>query len=196
VRTIPDTWLAQTQPGGKILTTLSGWLYGYARVLLTVHLDGTAEGPLLPGTVSFMAARTQNPPAIGNPAHWAALTRDASPRPARHSPDRLDKPTSEGFFARFLAQLAAPNAQLASTDDTVHLVDVATGSAASVTQHAGIWQARQAGPVQLWDAVETAWDAWDEAGRPGPEAFRMHISRQRQQNIHHETAERLWFTLT
>ncbi|TDD34253.1 hypothetical protein E1287_17370 [Actinomadura sp. KC06] len=41
---------------------LSGWLYGSARVLLTVSGDGTAAGPLLPGTISFMAARTQNRP--------------------------------------------------------------------------------------------------------------------------------------
>ncbi|WP_216651536.1 hypothetical protein [Actinomadura litoris] len=45
VRTVPEAWLAQTGPGGKILTPLAGWLYGYARVLLTT--TGTAEGPAL-----------------------------------------------------------------------------------------------------------------------------------------------------
>ncbi|MCW2919735.1 MAG: hypothetical protein JWN52_7803 [Actinomycetia bacterium] len=194
VRTIPDTWLAQTRPGGKILTTLSGWLYGYARVLLTVQRDDTAEGPLLPGTVSFMAARTQNPPAFGNPAHWATLTRDADPRPARHNPDRLTEPTSESFFARFLAQLAAPNAQLGTVGDTVHLIDVTTGSAATLTPVDGVWQARQSGPAQIWDAIETALDAWDEAGKPGPGSFHMQISRQ-QQSIRHPTAQGLSFTL-
>jgi methyltransferase of ATP-grasp peptide maturase system len=193
VRTIPDAWLAQTRPGGKILTTLSGWLYGYARMLLTVR-EGSAEGPLLPGTISFMAARTQNPPGVGNPAHWAGLTRDADPRSARHSPDRLEEATSEGFFARFLAQLAAPNAQLASTGDTVQLIDVTTGSAAAVTQRSGVWQVRQAGPVRLWDAVETVWDAWGRAGRPGPESFRMRIGEGRQ-TIHNETTPSLSFVL-
>ena len=193
VRSIPDAWLAQTRPGGKILTTLSGWLYGYARVLLTVR-EGIAEGPLLPGTVSFMAARTQNPPGVGNPAHWAGLTRDADPRSARHSPERLEEATSEGFFARFLAQLAAPCAQLASSGDTVRLIDVTTGSVATVTRSAGGWQARQTGPVRLWDAVETVWDAWDRAGRPGPESFRMRVSGRRQ-DIHHDTVPGLSFTL-
>lgn len=162
-------------------------------MLLTVR-EGTAEGSLLPGTVSFMAARTQNPPGVGNPAHWDGLTCDADPRSARHSPDRLEEATSEGFFARFLAQLAAPNAQLASTGDTVRLIDVTTGSVAAVTRSSGVWQARQTGPVRLWDAVETVWDAWDQAGRPGPECFRMRIGEGRQ-NIHHGTAPGLSFTL-
>src|SRR4051794_40442012 len=71
-RAVPPALLAQTRPGGKILLTLSGWLYGYARVLLTVVEDGTAEGQLLGGTVSFMAARAHAAPTFGNPAHRAA----------------------------------------------------------------------------------------------------------------------------
>ncbi|WP_367869753.1 methyltransferase domain-containing protein, partial [Streptomyces prasinopilosus] len=39
-RAVPPALVAQTRPGGKILLTLSGWLYGYARVLLTVAGDG------------------------------------------------------------------------------------------------------------------------------------------------------------
>lgn len=82
-RAVPPALLAQARPGGKILLTLSGWLYGYARVLLTVAEFGTAEGRLLPGTVSFMSARTHAAPAFGSPAHWAAgLPENA--RTARH----------------------------------------------------------------------------------------------------------------
>ncbi|GAA4241905.1 ATP-grasp peptide maturase system methyltransferase [Actinomadura meridiana] len=191
VRTVPHPWLAQTRSGGKILATLSGWLYGYARALLTVTRDSggepTAEGPLLPGTISFMAARTHNRPEPGNPAHWAALTRDASPRPARHAPSRVDEATEEGFFGRFLAQLAVPDVQLA-TENTVdgpvlHLVDVTTGSAATLTPDHMV---RQAGPARLWDAVEATWDAWDRAGRPGPQTFRMRVAQGRQTIIHTE----------
>lgn len=97
VRTIPPAWLAQTRPGGKILTTLGGWLYGYARVLLTVGADGAASGPLLPGTISFMAARTHEAPTLGNPAHWSDLHRD-DPRPARHAPERITAATDEAFL--------------------------------------------------------------------------------------------------
>lgn len=198
VRDIPASWLAQTTPGGKILTTLSGWLYGYARVLLTVTDSHTAEGPLLPGTISFMAARTHNRPEPGNPAHWSSLTRDAPPRTARHSPRRLGETTDQGFFGRFLAQLAAPNAQLVTEstgdEDVLHLIDVTTGSAATLTPSGEDWSVRQIGPLRLWDAVETAWNAWDHADRPRPETFRMRINRG-QQNIAHPTARGLSFTL-
>ncbi|WP_203596981.1 hypothetical protein [Actinomadura bangladeshensis] len=140
--------------GGKILTTLSGWLYGYARALLTVRDDGTAQGPLLPGTISFMAARVQERLEPGNPAHWASLTRDAETRPVRYGPERLDEPTEGGFAGRFLAQLAVPNAQLAVLNGTTQLLDVTTGSTAAFTP-GGV---RQAGPLRIWDAIEAVWD--------------------------------------
>ncbi|NUR24925.1 MAG: SAM-dependent methyltransferase [Catenulispora sp.] len=178
-RGIPTPWLAQTAPGGKILTTLSGWLFGYARVLLTVHEDGTASGPLLPGTVSFMAARTQAPPAFGNPTHWTALNND-SPRPAQHSPERITAAGDEAFFARFLVQSAIPDAQLTWTDQTVVLIDVHSGSVAQINGD----QVRQAGPIRLWDRAETILDAFDAAGRPGPETFSISIDDTGQHLLH------------
>ncbi|MGH3241126.1 MAG: ATP-grasp peptide maturase system methyltransferase [Spirillospora sp.] len=194
VRTVPTAWLAQSRPGGKILTTLSGWLYGYARVLLTVQDDATAEGPLLPGTISFMSARVQERPEPGNPSHWASLVRDADARPVRHGPERLEDATEEGFFGRFLAQLAVPNAQLVTSSDTTCLIDVTTGSTAVLASDGGDWCVRQTGPLRLWDAVEGALDSWHQAHRPGPESFRMSIDNRRQR-IHHVTATDLSFTL-
>ncbi|GAA3264592.1 ATP-grasp peptide maturase system methyltransferase [Streptomyces labedae] len=138
-RAVPPALLAQTRPGGKILLTLSGWLYGYARVLLTVAEDGTAEGRLLPGTVSFMSARTHAAPAFGNPAHWAAGLPE-KPRTTRQSPERITAATEEAFHLRFLAQSAVPDAQMTTVGEVVHLVDVVTGSAATLTP------ARTAGP--------------------------------------------------
>ncbi|MFI0367759.1 ATP-grasp peptide maturase system methyltransferase [Actinomadura sp. 1N219] len=194
VRTVPHAWLAQSRPGGKILTTLSGWLYGYARVLLTVQEDGTAEGPLLPGTISFMSARVQERPEPGNPAHWASLARNADARAVRHGPERLEAATEEGFFGRFLAQLAVPNAQLVTSADTTCLIDVTTGSAAVLASDEGERHVRQAGPLRLWDAVEDTLDSWDQADRPGPEYFRMSIDNGHQR-IHHVTATDLSYTL-
>ncbi|MFF5983596.1 ATP-grasp peptide maturase system methyltransferase [Streptomyces olindensis] len=178
-RTVPPALLAQTRPGGKILLTLSGWLYGYARVLLTVTGDGTAEGALLPGTVSFMTARTHAAPAFGNPAHWAAGV-PGRPRKARHGPERLMAATDEAFHLLFLAQCAVPNAQLVAVGEAVHLVDVVSGSAATLTPENGTWDVREGGPVRLWHRVENVLDAFDSAGRPGPEAFTLHVHDGRQ----------------
>lgn len=49
------------------------------RSQVSVDRDGTAEGHLLDGAVSFMSARTHATPAFGNPAHWAAAGAVAAP---------------------------------------------------------------------------------------------------------------------
>ncbi|QNP70639.1 SAM-dependent methyltransferase [Streptomyces roseirectus] len=173
-RAIPPALLAQVRPGGKILLTLSGWLYGYARVLLTVAEDGTAEGRLLGGTVSFMSARTHAAPVFGNPAHWAAGLPD-KPRATPHSPERIAAATEEAFHLRFLAQSAVPDAQMTTVGEVVHLVDVVTGSAATLTPASHGWAVREGGPVKLWERIERVLDAYDTAGRPGPETFTLHV---------------------
>ncbi|MHA7962301.1 ATP-grasp peptide maturase system methyltransferase [Streptomyces sp. L500] len=183
-RAVPPALLAQIRPGGKILLTLSGWLYGYARVLLTAGGDGTAEGPLLPGTVSFMSARTHAAPVFGNPAHWAADLPEKR-RTARHSPERITAATEETFHLRFLAQCAVPDAQLVTVGDVVHLVDVVTGSAAVLNPEGGRWEVHEDGPVRLWERIETVLDAYDEAGRPGPETFTLRIEACGGQNLRH-----------
>ncbi|PRX98099.1 ATP-grasp peptide maturase system methyltransferase [Allonocardiopsis opalescens] len=182
VRSIPAGWIAQSRPGGKILSTLSGWLNGSARALLTVAdpVAGTAEGPLLDGTISFMLARTHLPPAPGSPGHWQGLL-DGPPRLARHAPARITPTDEATFFARFLAQLAAPHAVMSTVGDTVYFTDPVTGSAASLTPQGGDWVVRQGGRAALWDAIEAALDAWDAAGEPGPGHFRVRVEPDRQE---------------
>ena len=182
-RSVPAALLDQTRPGGKILLTLSGWLYGYARVLLTVAEDGTAQGSLLPGTVSFMAARTHAPPSFGNPAHWAAGLPDKS-RTALHGPERLMAATAEAFHLRFVAQCAVPDAQMVMVDEAVCLVDVVSGSAATLSPSDGGWQVREGGPLRLWERVERVVSLFDAAGRPGPETFTLRVCDEDQRLVH------------
>ncbi|WP_030677930.1 ATP-grasp peptide maturase system methyltransferase [Streptomyces rimosus] len=183
-RTVPPALIAQTRPGGKILLTLSGWLYGYARVLLTVAEDGTAEGPLLNGTVSFMSARTHAAPAFGNPAHWAAaMPEDA--RELRHAPERITAATTEAFHLRFLAQSTAPSAQMTMLGNRTYLIDTVTGSTAVLTPHDLGWKVQQKGPARLWDRIEAVIDAYDQAGKPPPAAFRLHVDGSGQRLVHH-----------
>ncbi|MEU5976483.1 methyltransferase domain-containing protein [Streptomyces sp. NPDC047315] len=85
VRTIPPAWLRQVKPGGTILTTLSGWLYGSGLAQLTVGEDGAAEGSFLPGTVSFMIARPHAAPDLGDVSDL--LHQPGDERPARYGPE-------------------------------------------------------------------------------------------------------------
>ncbi|MEU9331741.1 ATP-grasp peptide maturase system methyltransferase [Streptomyces sp. NPDC048290] len=176
VRVIPRAWIAQTRPGGKILTTLGGWQYGFGRTLLTVREDGTASGPLLPGTISFMLARPHQPPGFGNPAHWLSLVADARPTLARHPEiDWLDAWTEEAFFTRFLIQSALPTSQVAGVDGVTCLIDIDSGSVAELVSEGDELRVRQAGPVRLWDRAEEVLAAYEAAGRPGSEEFRLTV---------------------
>jgi methyltransferase of ATP-grasp peptide maturase system len=184
MRHIPAPLIAQTAPGGTILLTLSGWLGGHARVLLTVHVEGRAAGPLLAGTISFMPARIHAPPRYGNPGHWAALTEGAPTRTARHSPERISGATKEDFFTQFLAQCAVPNTQQITLDGQVHLIDAVSGAVALLTPQGETWQVRQAGPLHLWDRIEAALDAYDAAQRPAPDEFTVVVDVSGQRIEH------------
>ncbi|MEU9597639.1 ATP-grasp peptide maturase system methyltransferase [Streptomyces sp. NPDC048109] len=183
-RSVPPALLRQTRPGGKILLPLSGWLYGNARVLLTVAGDGSAEGPLLPGTISFMPARTHAAPAYGNPADWTAGLHEERSRSARHAPERITAATGEASHLRFLAQSAVPDAQMVTIGGVLHLIDVVSGAVATLTPEDGDWSVREGGPVKLWSRIEDYVDAFDAAGRPGPETYTLRVDGDGQRLLH------------
>ncbi|MET8586406.1 hypothetical protein ABZX39_36890 [Streptomyces collinus] len=140
-----------------------------------MNADGTAEGQPLPGTVSFTSARTPTAPAFGNPAHWAADLPETG-RTARHSPDRVNVATEEAFHLRFLAHCAVPDTQMTTIGEVVHLVDVVTGAAASLTPvGAG---GGEGGPLRLCERIERVQAAYDEA--PCPETFTLHVHHRGQ----------------
>ncbi|GGQ02453.1 ATP-grasp peptide maturase system methyltransferase [Streptomyces mutabilis] len=182
-RAVPPTLLQQVRPGGKVLLPLSGWLYGSARALLTVAEDGAAEGPLLPGTISFMSARTHTAPAFGNPADWAAGLTER-PRPARHTPEQLTAATDEAFHLRFLVQSAVPDAQMVTLGGVLHLIDVTSGSAATLARDGDTWLVREGGPLKLWERAERLIDDFIAARRPGPESFTLRVDADGQRLLH------------
>ncbi|MFI6278752.1 ATP-grasp peptide maturase system methyltransferase [Streptomyces sp. NPDC050988] len=179
VRTVPRAWLEQVRPGGTIITTVSGWLYGSGLVKLTVGEGGTAGGRFLPGTVSFMIARPHAAPAVSGVA--GLLIQDADERPAQVGPEVLADWTTQ-----FVAQLAVPGAQYIgmSTDGGPmldHVVDLATRSFATlVPDGRGGCLVRQGGPLRLWDAAEEAISSWRKAGAPPQTEFGLTVTPDRQ----------------
>ncbi|MFE7933057.1 hypothetical protein ACFU6S_30955 [Streptomyces sp. NPDC057456] len=65
----------------------------------------------------------------------------------RHSPKRISDATEDAFHLRFLVQSAVPDAQMTTVGEVVHLVDVVTGSAATLTPDGDGWAVREGGPV-------------------------------------------------
>ncbi|MFF4223163.1 ATP-grasp peptide maturase system methyltransferase [Streptomyces abikoensis] len=165
VRRIPYTWVRQTKPGGVILATVGSWSYGTGLAKVTVNDDGTAEGRII-GRSSFMQARSQAPKSVAG---------DLSARTAYPDSERATKISPlvlEEWMPAFLAQLAAPGAQFvratASNDaQLLYVFDTARESFAEFTAADGhAWTVHQGGPVALWDDIERALTAWQDAGNP------------------------------
>jgi methyltransferase of ATP-grasp peptide maturase system len=174
VRRIPHTWIRQTKPGGIVLGTVGAWGYGTGLAKVTVGGDGMAEGQIV-GRSSFMQARSQA--AVPVSGDLSARTAYADSVRATKLPPLL----LEEWMPAFLAQLAAPGAQFvrAATLEGVQLLYVFNPereSFAEFTADGDGWTVRQGGPVALWDDIERALTAWQEAGSPDITAVRLQIT--------------------
>ncbi|MCB5909839.1 ATP-grasp peptide maturase system methyltransferase [Streptomyces pinistramenti] len=174
VRRIPHAWIRQTRPGGIILATVGSWGYGTGLAKVTVDEYGNAEGRIT-GRSSFMQVRSQAVvPVAGD---LSARTAHAdSEREAKMPPTMLDE-----WMPAFLAQLAVPGAHLvraARSDGTklLYVFDPERESFAAFTAGGDGWTVRQGGPVPLWDDIEQAITAWQNAGSPDITAVRLHIT--------------------
>ncbi|MEU4206016.1 ATP-grasp peptide maturase system methyltransferase [Streptomyces sp. NPDC026294] len=158
VRSIPRSWLFQITDNGSITCTLSGWMLASAMIRLTLDENGDAHGRFLAGgdSVSYMLARPHE-----RPPRPTLYRHPGDTRPTRIAPSLLTDPTG-----RFIAQLAAPSAELVTTDDSYVLVDVATGSQAWTEDDSPETTVHQHGPLRLWDQVEDAILTWQKEGAP------------------------------
>ena len=108
-----------------------------------------------------------------------ARPHEQPPRPQliQHPGTTLADPSLiDTWTGHFVAQLAAPSAELVSTSDSVILVDAATGSQAWTEPAGNGWTVHQHGPLRLWDQVEGALTTWKEAGQPDQSAFGMTVT--------------------
>ncbi|MFF0512773.1 hypothetical protein [Streptomyces sp. NPDC004250] len=98
--------------------------------------------------------------------------------------ERITAATEEAFHLRFLAQGVVPDAHLVTLDGVPHLIDVVSGSVATLTPDGGAWSVREGGPLKLWSRIGDFIDAFDAAGRPGPETFTLRADGDGQRLLH------------
>jgi methyltransferase of ATP-grasp peptide maturase system len=163
VRTLPPSWFWQLSDGGSITTTVSGWMHAAGLIRLVLDDEGIAHGRFTADTVTYMLARPhEQPPA---PLFFRL---DGDTRRTRLDPRLLEE-----WAGRFVAQLAAPSAELLTTGTGVALRDVATGSQAWTEPEGEHTTVHQHGPLRLWDQVEAALAQWQQAGAPPLTGFGM-----------------------
>jgi methyltransferase of ATP-grasp peptide maturase system len=168
VPTIPLAWLAQTRPGGLVVTTLSRPL-GAGLVRITAGDGATGEGRVLADDGRFMPLRAADRHSVT----WPTADETGSTRGTRLSAGVISPASPFEFFAG----LAASDVQVMAAGDGVVLLAHPDGSWA---RHTGA-VVSQAGPRRLWDQIEDAYDQWVSLGEPRRARFGITVTPDRQE---------------
>jgi hypothetical protein len=168
VPTIPLPWLAQTRPGGLVVTTLSRPL-GAGLVRITAGDGATGEGRVLADDGRFMPVRATDM----HPVTWPTDADAGSARSTRLSAGAIS-PTSP---FEFFAGLASPDVQVMTAAQGTVLLAHPDGSWA---RHAGA-TVSQSGSRRLWDQIEAAYGQWLSLGEPRRERFGITVTPDRQE---------------
>ena len=178
---IPHAWVAQTRPGGLVLTPWGTAYYPGGLLALTVDPDGTATGRIV-GPASFMWLRTQRIPrySLGRIMRRddaeATSTTDLHPWQVASDANAataigLRVPRCETFY----------HAQSPDTG-TLYLVDQHSHSWATLhTTAEPPYEVHQGGQRKLWDETETAYRWWINAGEPAVDAWKFTVTPSGQQ---------------
>lgn len=180
---VPAVWIAQTRPGGLVVTPWSSAYKPAGLLSLTVGDDGTATGGLVNTTISFMELRDQRIPR----ATLADIVRDTDTPDVSHTDLHAshlcndDAPFVIGAFVPGCGWEYVP----ATSEDgrwCVWFIDPGSRSWARFDYQPDTrrWPVHQFGPRRLWDEVTAAYHQWQQAGRPSVEHWRFTITPDAQ----------------
>jgi protein-L-isoaspartate(D-aspartate) O-methyltransferase len=183
VQRVPYRWIAQTRPGGRVITPWGNAYHNGALLSLAVSVDGTAVGRVV-GDAAFMWLRDQRVPRARFDDAWCA---DAD---AATTWTDLDPYYVVGDYDASLA------ISLRVTDCTniycpvdgcpeeyrVAFVDPSSDSWATVHYQPRLdeFRVHQAGRRQLWDEVVSAYRWWLDAGSPKAGQWRITVTPHEQ----------------
>jgi protein-L-isoaspartate O-methyltransferase len=178
---VPPAWVAQTRPGGRVLTPWGTAYYPGGLLALTVDHDGTTATGGIIGPASFMWLRAQRVPryTLGRimRSEDAAAVSTTNLHPWQVAGDAnaataigLRVPGCQHFY----------HAQ-SSDAGTLYLVDQHSRSWATLHTTTELpYEVRQGGQRKLWDEVETAYRWWIDTGQPAMDAWRFTVTASAQ----------------
>lgn len=176
VSRIPPAWLAQTAPGGLVVTTLNRPL-GAGLVRIVAAEGGSGRGRVLAEDGRFMPLRAHRGPS-GEQLLRQAGTGPAETRAPRRPIAEQIMPTSP---FEFYAGLALPQVAAIADEDRSFWLVHPDGSWAHRHLDGGQPQVTQGGPRRLWDLAEDAFAEWIELGRPRRDRFGVTVEPDHQE---------------
>ncbi|NYI06818.1 methyltransferase domain-containing protein [Allostreptomyces psammosilenae] len=180
---VPRQWVAQTKPGGIIVTPWGPTYGGEGIVRLTVADSESAVGPFV-GSSAFMRLRAQRTTR----KHVREYLEGRKwPADGRRTMTDLSPESVGDWPVMFAIGVQVPEAfpWMEPYDDgsyTLWLRDTAVTSWATVDFVPGHeeFEVYQSGPRNLWDEVVAAYLWWDEQKRPGFERFGLTVDGNRE----------------
>jgi len=183
VQEVPYPWVAQTRPGGTILTPWGTPYHNGALVSFTVNDDGTAQGRIV-GRVAFMRLRDQRFRATIEDEHCDETTaRRSRTTVAPYSvASDYDASLAIGMNVPNCTNIDHPADNASDHAARLWFLDPTTDSWANLVHRpgAGDYPVHQSGPRNLWDEIDTAYHWWHDAGRPDAARWRITITPQGQ----------------
>jgi protein-L-isoaspartate O-methyltransferase len=171
VERIPWAWIAQTRPGGRIVTPWGR----LGHLALTVADDGRSATGWVQGLAQFMPDRE----GLHRESDFAQVRAGSEPEEERPFLRDLT-PLHDNAHLRFALRVALPHLRttLAYDADGLNawIHDTKQSWAALSAIGGGRTIATQGGPRRLADELETAWDTWLNLGSPDLYDFGMTVT--------------------
>jgi methyltransferase of ATP-grasp peptide maturase system len=176
VSRIPPSWLAQTRPGGLVLTTLNRPI-GAGLVRLEAGEGAVGRGQVLPWDGRFMPMRSHRQP--GSFRALADLPPPVTRRETTLAAETVLDPASPfEFFVSLEVPGLVPMSHPARDQDRYLLHP--DGSWAAHRRVDGHCVVEQGGATPVWDLVERAYERWRELGEPSRERFTAVVAQREQ----------------
>ncbi|MET9512027.1 methyltransferase domain-containing protein [Streptomyces flavidovirens] len=171
---VPWTWVAQTRPGGRIVTPWGR----LGHVALKVAADGRSASGWMQGLAAFMPPRGL---LLGRSFQQV---RGDWPSQDERSFEKDVSLLAENVHLRFALRVALPELEITTAADedgmNAWLHDGVSSWATLSALGGGRTVADQGGPRRLADELAHAWDRWQAEERPDVYDFGMTVETNRQ----------------